>query len=483
MKTSPRLILFTGLLIGSLILGGCAQSTPTAAPTVALPTIAPLVSTVAANTPAPAEGFKNLIPAAQSFVDQLVKGDFAAASGHFDAAMKTAMPETKLKEVWQQVLGQVGPFQKQLSTRTEEQKGYRIVYVVCQFEKSVINVRIVYNAQEQIAGLFFQPGTASGATPTPIAYNPPAYVNTGSFRESEVKVGSGDWALPATLALPNGSGPFPAVVLVHGSGPNDRDETIGPNKPFRDLAWGLASQGIAVLRYDKRTLAHASQFTPELLTKLTLKEETVDDALLAAQLLRQTANIDPKRVYVLGHSLGAMAAPRIGQQDPALAGLIIMAAPTTPFEDLVLYQITYLTSLNSAPTDQQKADLETLKAQVARVKDPNLSNQVDGKDLPLGIPPTYWLDLRNYHPEEVTKTLAMPVFVLQGERDYQVPPATEFGPWKTALAQKSNATLKLYPKLNHLFIAGEGQPSPQEYQLTGHVSEDVIKDIAQWVKK
>jgi dienelactone hydrolase len=481
MKTSPRLILFTGLLIGSIILGGCAQATAT--PTAALPTLAPLVPTGAASTQAPVEGFKTLIPAAQAFVDQMVKGDFAAATGRFDATMKTAMPEAKLKDAWQQLLGQVGAFQKQLSTRTEEQKGYRIVYVVCQFEKSVINVRVVYNAQEQIAGLFFQPGTAPGATPTPIPYNPPAYVNTASFHESDVTVGSGEWALPGTLTRPNGSGPFPAVVLVHGSGPNDRDETLGPNKPFRDLAWGLASQGVAVLRYDKRTLVHASQFTPEILAKLTLQEETIDDALLAAQLLRQTAAIDPKRVYVLGHSLGALAAPRIGQQDPALAGLIIMAGPTSPFEDLILYQITYLTGLNAAPTDQQKADIETLKTQVARVKDPNLSNQVDGKDLPLGITPTYWLNLRNYHPEYVAKSLEMPVFVLQGERDYQVPPATEFGPWKAALAQKANATLKLYPKLNHLFIAGEGQPTPQEYQLTGHVSEDVVKDIAQWVKK
>ncbi len=295
-------------------------------------------------------------------------------------------------------------------------------------------------------------------------------------------MGSGEWALPGTLTVPNGPGPFPAVVLVHGSGPNDRDETIGPNKPFRDLAWGLASQGIAVLRYDKRTKVHAAQFTPEILANLTLQQETIDDALLAVQLLRGTQNIDPQRIFVLGHSLGAMAAPRIGQQDPALAGLILLAGPTIPLEDEILDQYTYLFNLDGTLTDAEKTELEKLQAQVARVKDPNLSDQVPATDLPLGIHAAYWLDLRDYHPAEVAKTLAMPMLVLQGGRDYQVSPTKDFAGWKTALADKANATLKLYPDLNHLMIAGQGQPNPAEYQTEGHVAPEVVSDIAAWIK-
>jgi dienelactone hydrolase len=323
---------------------------------------------------------------------------------------------------------------------------------------------------------------ANSASATAVPYNPPAYANPAAFTEKDVTVGNGQWALPGTLTMPNGNGPFPAVVLVHGSGPNDRDETIGPNKPFKDLAWGLATQGIAVLRYDKRTKAHGMDLTPELIAKLTVKEETIDDALLAAQLLRQTQGIDPKRVFVLGHSLGATVAPRIGQQDSNLAGLIIMAGMTIPLEDEILRQIAYLNSLSGAQTDQQKADFEKLKAAVARVKDPSLSDKTPATDLPLGVSPAYWLDLRGYQPAEVAKSLSMPLFIQQGERDYQVTPDQDYTGWKTALAQKSNVTFKLYPGLNHLFILGQGAPNPTEYNTAGHVSADVVKDITEWVK-
>jgi pimeloyl-ACP methyl ester carboxylesterase len=209
----------------------------------------------------------------------------------------------------------------------------------------------------------------------------------------------------------------------------------------------------------------------------------IDDALLAVQLLCQRQEIDPGHIYVLGHSLGATLAPRIGQQNPEIAGLIIMAGMTRPLEDTILDQFTYLYNLSGAITDEQKAELDQLKIKVARVKDPNLSDQVPAEDLPLKIQPAYWLSLRGFHPEEVAKSLGMRIFVLQGGRDYQVTPQGDFSAWQKALGGKSNATLKLYPKLFHLFIPGEGPSTPQEYFVEGHVSEEVIQDIAGWVKR
>jgi dienelactone hydrolase len=413
---------------------------------------------------------------AQDFIKQVVEGDYTDAVRLFDRDMVRAFPETRLKETWLQLIGQAGPFQKISACQAVERQENRVVTVSCQFEKAPIDLRVVFNQGGQIAGLNYQPAPATSP------YNPPAYVNAAAFHDVEVTIGSGEWALPGTLSLPDEAGPFPAVVLVHGSGPQDRDETIGSNKPFRDLAWGLASQGIAALRYEKRTKAHAAQITPQMISGITVQEEVIDDALSAVQLLRRTQEVDRDSIYVLGHSLGATLAPRIGQQDPSVAGLIIMAGLTRSLEDTILDQYTYLYSLAGAMNDGQKAELENLRAKVARVKDPNLSTQVPAKDLPLDIYPAYWLALRGYQPAEVAKSLAMRIFVLQGGRDYQVTSDGDFPGWQNALGEKSNATLKLYPRLFHLFFEGEGPSTPQEYLVEGHVSAEVIQDIAGWIK-
>lgn len=418
--------------------------------------------------------FEDLKEKAQSFVDLLLKGDFTSATSRFDDQMKIALNEAKLQETWINEVAEAGTLLQMNPTRTAEMEGYKIVFIRCDFQRAIIDIQVVFNEQEQISGLNF--------IPTNIEYHAPEYVNKSAFHETEVTIGEGKWALPGTLTVPDGSGPFPGVVLVHGSGPNDRDETICPNKTFRDLAWGLASRGIAVLRYDKRTFIHAKQFTPEIVEKLTAKEEVIDDALLAIELMRRTKDIDPKKVVMLGHSLGATLAPRIGKQDPEIAGLIIMAGITRSLEDTILDQFTYLYSLAGTMTDEQKAELEVLKEKVARVKNIESLKDVPSKDLPLGVSPAYWKDLHDHKPSDDVKTLTMPILILQGGRDYQVLKTEDFEGWKSALSHKKNATFKLFPKLNHLFIAGEGKSTPQEYMVEGHVEREVIDSIVQWIK-
>ncbi|HEY0553835.1 MAG TPA: alpha/beta fold hydrolase, partial [Thermoanaerobaculia bacterium] len=297
-----------------------------------------------------------------------------------------------------------------------------------------------------------------------------------AFRERDVTVGAGEWALPGTLSVPEGQGPFPAVVLVHGSGPNDRDETVEKNKPFRDLAWGLASRGVAVLRYEKRTRQHGAQLAG--VKDFTVQQETVDDALAAAELLRHTEGIDPKRVFVLGHSLGGMLIPRIGARDPQLAGLIVMAGAAKPLEDIILEQVAYLDAADGTVTDAEKSRFESLKAEVARVK----ALKPGETGTALGAPDSYWLDLRGYDPPTAAKALKQPLLILQGERDYQVTP-DNLAAWRKALAGRPAVTFKTYPKLNHLFMAGEGKSLPAEYEKPGHVEDAVVADIAGWIRK
>jgi len=208
----------------------------------------------------------------------------------------------------------------------------------------------------------------------------------------------------------------------------------------------------------------------------TVQQETVDDALAAVALLRSLPGIDPRRVFVLGHSLGGLALPRIGQGQPALAGLIVMAGPARPLEDLILDQVSYLAALDGVVTDPEKKQIEGLRGEVAKVK----ALKPGATDSVLGAPASYWLDLQGYDPPQAAKYLAQPMLILQGERDYQVT-MTDFAAWKKVLSGKPNVTFKSYPRLDHLFLAGEGKSGPAEYQKPGHVEEAVVADVAAWV--
>ncbi len=323
------------------------------------------------------------------------------------------------------------------------------------------------------------PASAAAAGPR---YRPPSYAALDRLKESQASVGSGQWALPATLTMPRTGRPCPAVVLVHGSGPVDRDGTLGPNKPLTDLALGLASQGIGVLRYEKRTRRHGQALARELGDNLTLEQETIADAVAAAKLLRATDGVSPRRVFVLGHSLGGMAIPRIARADSENRGFIILAGATVPLEDTVLRQIRHLSLLDGRLSEAERQIISKIEAQAARVKALRPGSQVARADLPLGLAAPYWLDLASHRPAQELATETRPILVLHGDRDYQVT-LQDFAGWQRALGGKPNGTLKRYRQLNHLFMTGAGPSSPTEYQRPGHVAVEVIQDIASWIAK
>lgn len=411
---------------------------------------------------------------AKVFVELLAEEDFSGATRYFDTTMKRAMSPEKLQQAWKSLIAQMGPFERQLGVKTEKFRQYKIVFVTCEFEEGSLDVKVVFNGYKLISGLFFIPSQHS------TEYRPPAYIMPNSFREKEVLVGTGKWALPGTLTLPVGSGPFPAVVLLHGSGPHDRDETIGPNKPFRDLAWGLTSEGIAVLRYEKRTKVHAARLVSAK-DSITVKEETIEDALAAVSMLRKMEGIDARKIFVIGHSLGGMLIPRIGVLDTNICGFIVMAGPTRPLEDVIFDQASFLFLLDGTMSESEEAQLREIKDHVAKVKDLKLST-APSTDLLLGVPCQYWLDLRGYNPPEVARSIRQPMLILQGQRDYQVT-MEDFKGWKDSLLCRNDVKFKLYPKLNHLFMKGKGKSTPSEYQTPGHVAKIVIHDIADWIRK
>ena len=217
-------------------------------------------------------------------------------------------------------------------------------------------------------------------------------------------IGEGPRAVPGTLSVPRGGGqaPVPGVVLLAGSGPLDQDETIGRNKPLKDLAWGLASAGTAVLRFEKVTHAHPALVAGD--ATFTLTDEYVPHGVAALQLLRDHPGVDPARVFLAGHSQGGTVAPRVAARAP-VAGLVILAGGAQPLHEAMVRQFRYLASLEPA----QGADLDAIARQVAAVDDPGLSEATPASGLPFGVPAAYWLDLRGYNPAAAAAELGKPV--------------------------------------------------------------------------
>jgi dienelactone hydrolase len=339
------------------------------------------------------------------------------------------------------------------------------------FAVNRVYIQFTLDPSLQVSGLYVRPLNA----PLPKVWQRPAYSNPEAFTQRDVTIGTDEWKLSGTLTVPVGKRAVPGVVLVHGPGPHDRDEEIYSNRIFRDLAEGLSSRGIAVLRYDKRTLTYGDKMGD---MAFTLDQETVEDAVRAIGVLRQQSEVAANRVYVLGHSLGGYAAPRIASRDGKLAGIIFFAANARPIEDVALDQNDYLAHLQGDPSPEIQQRLDALKAEVGRVK--NLQPGTPPPQLLLGLPGVYLMDLKNYNPPAQAKQLNIPMLFLLGGRDFQIT-SKDFALWKAALAGRDNVQFKEYPALNNIFVAGEGKPGPSDYLKQGNVDPAVINDIATFI--
>ena len=448
---APRALPLTPALV---MLLACRSAAPP--PALAAPAAPPVDAK--ANAP--------MTPAARgrAFIALLEARRFDEAHAALEDKVGASLTAAKLEAAWRSVRGDAG---KLLRASVDHEQG-AAASLACDFERGTVVARVRFDEHDKMVALWFGP-----LEPT---WTAPPYADLATFTERDLEVGPAP-RLFATLTTPRAPGKHAIAVLVHGSGPADRDESATGSKLFKDLAWGLASRGVAVLRYEKRTRQHAGSLAGKA---ITMDDETILDARAIAREAASLPDVDPARVFLVGHSMGAALAPRIASKEPAITGLVMLAGNTRPVDRMLRDQFRYLMGLEGASEDAIKGELAKIDAAVAKARAPGPEEELihfGGAPLPR----SYILAQLAEDPIKEALAIRVPMFVAQGERDYQVTAADDFAGWQKGLAGKTNVAFRLYPALNHHFVAGSGQPTPKEYATPGHADARLVGDLADWI--
>lgn len=429
--------------------------------------------------------YRKVTKLAKDFLDFFQKKEFTKAHNYFDENVKNLMTVETLGQAFNQIESNYGKLDSIGEIGNSATDGLKIVEIVLHYPKTMLNYRFAFDDNDKIAGLFFIP-TYPRANTSDVKY-----IDTTRFIEEEIEFGNPDWTIKGSLCIPKYKKSMYAVVMLSGSGPNDRNSELGPNTPFLDIAHGLATNGIMTIRFDKRTKTYGKRMIQDSTSKITLEEEYYQDADYAIDFLKRYSNylkVNLKGIIILGHSQGGMVTPYIinnSKYKDIISGAILMAAPARPFEDMIYEQFEYIFKLDNLLDDKESKELEKLSASIKKVKD--LENNKTATDLPMGLDYYYWKSLNNNNFNENLGKIEKPIFVLQGGKDYQVT-AKDLNIIEEILKDKINQKdsklkIKFYENLNHCFMKSEGTPTPEMYMQKNNVNEEVIKDISTWIKK
>ncbi len=482
MRASPRLADVASVasvfsVATALLLGGCTKPEPGEASRAYVPIELDAGSGprfTAAGMVGPIKG--DPVASARILVEDVGKGDYAGALTILDAEARKELDAQKLAAAWKANAADGGVYVRIDSAEVEPLGP----------GKSRVRVRALLEGGTLDAFVSFDEGKdeATGFVLTKSWTFTPG-VDRYAIEERAVTIGAGERALPGTLTEPKGrilvSGKpqlRPGILLVPGSGPHDRDESLpGGARPLRDLALGLAAKGAIVVRFDKRTYAGHAAAVGLTDDNVTLESEYLEDVLAAAIALRATDGVDPSRVLVLGHAEGGWLVPMFFAADPQLTGGIVLGGYARSLEDTLVPRYEYLATLPGSKID--KAFLDDLKKRVERARDKALSAKTPASELPLGLGAAYWQGVRRYDAIAVAKRIRRPMLFLQASRDCRVTEKDDLALWKDALGTRTDVKFIVYPALNHAFFPGEGPITPDEYETKlGHVDPKVVDDIA-----
>lgn len=403
-------------------------------------------------------GFSQNQEIGNSFIQLLLKEKkYSEAYTFFDSIMKTKISEIVLKDTSQKLNLQLGEFKSVIETNKEKET----YFYYSEFEKMKLDIQISMNDSGKIIGFYFIPHKK---------------FKKSTSLGTDLNISSNSIDLKGTLLVPDGDGLKKLVIFIHGSGPNDRDETVFENKPFRDIAENLYLNGISSYRFDKKTFTNPESFTE----KSTIDDEVTNDVLNIVSYFKNNKRFSDYQIILIGHSLGAHLLPRIANISNQISKIVMLAGNARPLDKLILEQYDYLYTLS--PSEELKNQYILVHKQVEFLNSKKFNNKATSAQLPLNLSFSYWESLLRYNPIKEIKKVKIPILVLQGARDYQVT-IKDFKLWQRALKSNKKSTTILYPKLNHLFIAGNGPSKPEEYTISGKVDEMVVSDIIGFINQ
>ncbi len=398
----------------------------------------------------------------EAVVRMLCAGRFGEAYEHFGTSLRALLSLENLTAAWHR---EIGPGATPGAAEVRD----GVVAVPVPGRGATILMSVV---RKKLSGLRI----AHDVPP----WQPPHYADSAAFDEEEIALETAAGPVPGTVSVPRRTATrHPAVVLLSGGGPFDRDGTAGANKTMKDIAWGLATGGIVVLRFDKPS--HLEAARGGNWADITPTVDYVPPAVAAVRALRARADVDPCRIFVLGHSMGGRYAPRVAAAEPAIAGVILLAADTQPMQRAAVRVARYLTAVAPESARAVLPDPGELLVQAERVERADLSESTPAGELPLGLAAGTWLDLREYDPVATALAARKPMFIAQGGRDYQVTVADDLAGWRQAFDGRGDVDIRVYESDDHMFFAGSGPSTPSDYEAPQHVDEAVVADIAAWV--
>ncbi|MCQ6536078.1 alpha/beta hydrolase [Bacillus mycoides] len=399
-----------------------------------------------------------------AYLEQFQKNDFDQLYKNVTHEMNSKLPKDEFASKWNALISQLGPALDTESEVFSSKDKNGKVSITTVHRKNNLQTTFVYTKDGKVTDVQTQL--------QPLIVKPE---KGGKWEESSIKVGYNEKKLNGLLTLPKGVEKPPVAILLQGSGPNNMDSIIGTglNRPFADIAHGLAENGIASIRYDKRSYAYPNDVSD-------VETEYLYDAKEAVRLAKEDKRVDSNRIYLIGHSQGGLLGPKIAQDNPEIKGFVSMAGTLRRLEDIVLTQTTLRLEQENLSNERKKEELDNTKAGVDKIKKLNSS---DKTEVILGYPASYWNSLNKIDGASIVKNLSIPMFIIQGTTDFHVLEKVDYKLWQETLEDKDNVSFKVYPGLSHLFMPGGSADKfdGSIYNKPAHVDSQVIKDVSGWI--